>query len=670
VVFGGIHPTVEPVKVMENSDIDFVIRGEGEETLLELVEAILYGKSDSAEIDGLVFREDGTIKVNRARRLISDLDKLPFTARGLNLYPELYTPGEMGHLITSRGCPFECTFCEAHQMWTRRVRFRKPENVVEEIKYLINEYHCRDIRFQDDSFTVNRKNIIELCQRIISEGLHIDWTCLSRVDLIDDELLSLMKRAGCTKISFGIESGSQRIREGIKKGIDDHEIYKTLKLVRKNHIRFSCCFMVGLPSETKKDVEKSIAMIRKIKPDFTNVCTFTPYPGSPIYEDCLKRNLIEDKIDWGRYSHHSPFNRFFADIHEKDFLYLLTKMAKTADYYNAGINLSFLMSRFKAGWRSYLANPSRILQNIHALSALALCSLKGRIKLAGSRSFYYLGKDNCGICGKGELKVIWKEDSYRIGRCRNCGSISQSRQLNERGSLDICDQSYFINNYLCYETERIGYFQEKWRKIENLVGRKGQLLDIGCGVGFFLKVASENGWKTWGIEPSIFASQYGRDRFGLNIFTGRFDEASFPQGSFDVITMWDVIPLIPAPALYLKKVYSLLKRDGFLLIKISCWHANSFRLASLINRFFKTQDFLHIKYQLNYFNPATLRNLLIEAGYRIVWAEAAREIKKRKRRPRSFKERGRSILLFIIKLLNGQESFICLAQKRRDHAEC
>ena len=263
VVMGGIHPTVEPHRIMQNPNVDFVVKGEGEETLLELVQTLSSNSLALGEINGLGYRRKGILTMNPPRKMMPDINLLPFPGRHLVLRPDLYSD-EMGAIVTSRGCPFKCTFCEAHNIWTRKVRYSTVDNVLAEMKEVINTYHVKGFRFDDDSFTIDRRRILELCQKIIDEKLEISWSCLSRVDLVDDELLAAMKKAGCFKINFGIESGSDRIRQMINKGISNSHIYEALRLVRKNHIKFGCCFLIGLPYETEEDVWQSIQMIKKI----------------------------------------------------------------------------------------------------------------------------------------------------------------------------------------------------------------------------------------------------------------------------------------------------------------------------------------------------------------------------------------------------------------------
>ena len=272
-------------------------------------------------------------------------------------------------------------------------------------------------------------------------------------------------------------------------------------------------------------------------------------------------------------------------------------------------------------------------------------------------------KIRCHICQVDDAITLWAEEPYRVVQCQRCGLIYQNPQPNEPELNKIYDGDYFTYNYLHYEKERTDYFHNIWSEIEKIVGSSGRLLDIGCGVGFFLKVASETGWKVQGIEPSQFASHYAKDTFGLDVTGGRLNEISFQKDFFDLVTFWDVIAHIPDSALYLKKIHIWLKKNGFLLIKTPNWEISSFKMASLAKSFFSTKTFLHVKYQLSYFNLLTLRKLLMASGYKIIWIEYVEEIIKKKQIPSSLKEAGKFIIKSVMKMINKEESFICVAKK-------
>ena len=383
IIFGGIHPTVQPEEVIANENVDYVVIGEAERTIVELADALQSSKEILNKIDGLLYINDGTKRQNLPREFEPDIDKFPLPARNLVLRPKLYSANNMGALITARGCPFRCTFCNAKQLWTRKVRYRSVENILDEIKEIINLYNVKHLRFNDDSFTVNRHWVLNLCRRIIEEDLNISWTCLSRVDLLDQEMLEVMREGGCTSISFGIESGSDRVLKLIQKDTNREMILQALKLVRKNRINFSTCFLIGLPFETASDMRETIELVKRIKPDFTNVCTYTPYPGSELYNECVKEGLIDDNIDWSKFSQHSPYNRFFKTMAEDEFLPLFNELVKTADKLNARLMKKLTReighAWHKYGWKLFLKNPLIVLQKIVQMTFKATSQKKERL---------------------------------------------------------------------------------------------------------------------------------------------------------------------------------------------------------------------------------------------------------------------------------------------------
>ncbi|OOP55945.1 MAG: hypothetical protein AYP45_11725 [Candidatus Brocadia carolinensis] len=261
VIVGGPHATLRSDEVLKNTrDVDFVVNGEGESVLLELVNTLRAKRNNFGAIRGLSYRQGDTHIHNPMQSFVDNLDGLPFPDRKTLLGMDTYTSEDMGLLMGSRGCPYSCSYC-ATQIWTRRVRYRSLANIVEEIKYVRLHFGTRQFTFKDDSFTVNRKRVLEFCDSLLEAGLKINWDCNTRVDLIDLELLKAMKRAGCNSIKVGIESGSERILALMDKGITLEHIHEAARLFREAGIHWTAYFMMGIPTETREDVKKNFGFI-------------------------------------------------------------------------------------------------------------------------------------------------------------------------------------------------------------------------------------------------------------------------------------------------------------------------------------------------------------------------------------------------------------------------
>lgn len=343
IMIGGVHPSTVPDEVMADENVDFAICGEGELTTIELVEAILKRTTDFSGIYGLCYREGAQIKKNPLREFIKDLDTLPFPARHLVLDPDLYS-FELGSLVVGRGCPFSCTFCSAKVLWTRKVRSRSAANVIAEIKHVKEKYGLRSFSFEDDTLTFNKNRLLELCRLLIDSGLGIHWSSFSRVDVITDEILPILKKSGCYHLSFGIESGSERTLKIMKKDIKLAQALHARELLRKHDIEFGCCFLIGTPDETKEDLRDSIEFLKKLKPDSVNVCTYTPYPGTEMYERALELGVITKDLDQIYYSHHSNKNMFSGFMKPEEFIKLREELIAEADALTNRFDFSFIKS--------------------------------------------------------------------------------------------------------------------------------------------------------------------------------------------------------------------------------------------------------------------------------------------------------------------------------------
>lgn len=303
-VIGGIHPTLFPRYFFEKSnDVDFVVMGEGEDTLVELVKGIR-SKSDLAAIDGITYQHHGEVRVNRQRPAIKDMDKIPFPAFDLVDMKYYTTPSEWvirgvpisGFFIfTGRGCPYACKFCVNKNLSDRRVRLRSARNVVDELEFLVENYNIDGFFIYDDAFGLNRKRALEICDEIIERKLDLIWGCQARVNLITEDMIRRMKEAGCIQLEFGVESGSQRILDSLNKQIKVEDTRKVFKLCDKYRMRKLANFLINTPEETREDVEATLNLATEIGANVNLFNITTLFPGSDLYYD-FKKDIPEEDL--------------------------------------------------------------------------------------------------------------------------------------------------------------------------------------------------------------------------------------------------------------------------------------------------------------------------------------------------------------------------------------
>ena len=284
-IAGGPHVTFWDDKALQECpELDIVVRKEGENTLLELVQRIEAGKSYD-DVIGTTCRKDGKIVKNPDRPYIQDLDSLPFPARHLWPMERFREYEDILYLETSRGCVYWCEFCSTVRMHGRKYRMRSPKSVVDELEFLHKTYNIKKFTFCDDAFTVDPLRTVALCNEILNRGLKIEWNCGTRVDMLTKELLAKMKEAGCVSVWFGVESGSQQVLDAMKKGITPELTVKVFGWVRELGMRPMPNVLFGFPGETKKSAWKSIKFVEKIAPDEVSIYNIaTPYPGTPLYD--------------------------------------------------------------------------------------------------------------------------------------------------------------------------------------------------------------------------------------------------------------------------------------------------------------------------------------------------------------------------------------------------
>ena len=302
-IMGGPHVTIlDKETLIQNSEVDVIVRKEGEQTLLELLNVVSRSNMRNFnEILGITFRKNGQVIRNPDRLFIQNLDELPYPAfkffplKKYRVFGKTYLP-----IITSRGCPFQCTFCMASQMCGRRFRARSPRNVADELELLRDEYGADAVTFYDDTFTFDINRAYKICEEMKKRKFHLLWDCRTRVDMISKELLATMKSADCQLIHFGVESGSQEILNAMKKGTTVEQNERAIKWAKEAGILVAISVIIGYPGETKETMKQTMDFIQKTEPDYVYVCVPTPYPGTELY-DHLKVLGWKLSTEWEHY---------------------------------------------------------------------------------------------------------------------------------------------------------------------------------------------------------------------------------------------------------------------------------------------------------------------------------------------------------------------------------
>ncbi|MCD4675682.1 MAG: B12-binding domain-containing radical SAM protein [Desulfobacula sp.] len=363
-IAGGAHSTIFPEELLE-SGFDYIVRGEGEQTVTELLDC-LKRNLDPAHIRGLSYIEDEKgIVHNEDRELFRDLDKLPFPAwkyfpvnKFSNSFKKTkkYLP-----IFTSRGCPGKCNFCY-RGIFGNKFRTRSHESIVNEIKYLKKTYDIEEFSILDDCFTINKKRAMRTCELLIEEEINLPWGIPSgiRVDTVTPELLSLLKNAGCYRLGFGVETGSDLIMKKIKKNITVDQVKKAVSLAKHENFVISCFFIIGLSGDTIETIEQTIRLAIELNPDLVQFGIATPYPGTEMYMDLESSCSILSK-EWEYYD---GFN-FEKQI-----------------YKHENLTHEQIVTKFKEAYRRFYYRPGYIckriakIKTLHEIKGLFTAALK------------------------------------------------------------------------------------------------------------------------------------------------------------------------------------------------------------------------------------------------------------------------------------------------------
>ena len=290
IVAGSAHPTLETNSVLGDKNIDFVIRGEGELPFNSFLDG--YRDNNFSNVLGLSYKRHGEIIHNKSHEPLKDLDILPQFPYDLFIHEPLYN---IGRYVASRGCPYRCIFCSSRYISGRKYRVHSPQRVVNDLELLVKKYNAEYIQFHDDNICVHRDWVHQICENIISKGLTFRWATQTRSDNLDLDTLRLMKRAGCTVINLGIETGSERLMKMVKKDETLQDHIKAVKLLKQAKINISGSFILGLPTETREETIKTIRFARKLDLDVAQFSLAVPFPGTELLNMAKKEGK---EIDW------------------------------------------------------------------------------------------------------------------------------------------------------------------------------------------------------------------------------------------------------------------------------------------------------------------------------------------------------------------------------------
>ncbi len=336
-IVGGAHISAEYRSSLQlYKEIDYAVYGEGEYTMLELLQAI---ETDAPlqNIKGLAYRQDHAIKINPPRPLIEKLDRLPYpdwSSLPINRYWDVFTTRKnYARIIASRGCPYQCSFCGAHIAMGRTFRKRSVEHIIGELEMLYDHHHVREILFNDSTFNIDNNWVYDICEGILGMNRPLIWRANVRADRLDKKTLLKMKESGCVKVIMGIESSNDQMLKNMKKGETIEQIKHGMSILKEVNMPSDHGFILGMPGETEQSIKKTIEFAKNIKASVVTFSLATPFPGTHFYEQAKSEGLQVD--DW------SKFDFFGIPYVPKD----MTK-EKLMKYYRRALRSFYLRPRY------------------------------------------------------------------------------------------------------------------------------------------------------------------------------------------------------------------------------------------------------------------------------------------------------------------------------------
>ncbi|UCG84521.1 MAG: cobalamin-dependent protein [Dehalococcoidia bacterium] len=331
-VIGGPHVTFSAVETLNEAPwIDIVVRGEGEQTILDIL-----GGVKPADTKGIAYRSDGEIVITDGRSLIENLDEIPLPAKHLFPLSRYVALDVHASVVAGRGCPFNCIFCVGSKMGGRRARYRNPRLVVDEIEQALT-YGFKEVNFEDDLLTLNHKHVYAVCDEIIQRGLKFNWSVFARVDTVNLELLRRMREAGCNWMLYGVESGNQQILNTVRKKVTLDQIREGVRLGKEAGINIMASFIIGLPGETVETMKETIEFALELETTW-GFNVLSPFPGTEVREKADEYGIRILTDDWTQYDANTPVSR--------------TEAAGPAE-------IAAALSRYNEGLMQYLADLTK-----------------------------------------------------------------------------------------------------------------------------------------------------------------------------------------------------------------------------------------------------------------------------------------------------------------------
>ncbi|MBF0273904.1 MAG: cobalamin-dependent protein [Nitrospinae bacterium] len=336
-VMGGRHPTIYPEETAKQKHVDYIIQGEGEATFLELLN-VLETQQEPKDVKGIAYYKENKSVNNGMSEYIQDLNLLPNPDRSLidvSKYFSSIGGGLNTTMQSSRGCPYKCIYCDILE--GKKFRWRTPENMIVEIKEILS-LGIKEVFFVDDIFTIRKERVLQFCDALIKNNIDLKWKISSRVDTVDEEMLAQLKKAGCYRIHFGLESGSDTILTGMKKNINTDQIRKAISLSKAAGIESLGYFMIGSPGETQEDINQTIDFACSLELDFVSFSTTVPYPATELYREGVSNGIFQEDY-WKKFAE-KPDRNFVPKLYNENFsdaeLYSLTKKAYRKYYLRWG----------------------------------------------------------------------------------------------------------------------------------------------------------------------------------------------------------------------------------------------------------------------------------------------------------------------------------------------